>query len=90
MAHDIALLFATQGVTAFRNTALYQACRRMVDNLHGRLKSRAVFEHAKGILHAQLGTTPEGAFRVLSRFSQNTNEWVRVIAARGCRLVGTA
>ena len=81
-AHDIALLFAAQGGTAVRNAALYRACRRMVDNLHAGLESRAIIEQAKGILHAELGVTPAEAFRLLSRHSQNTNQRVRIIAAR--------
>ena len=81
-AHDIALLFAAQGGTAVRNAALYRACRRMVNNLHAGLESRAVIEQAKGILHAQLGVPPAEAFHLLSLYSQNTNQRVRVIAAR--------
>ena len=61
-AHDIALLFAAQGGTAVHNAALYRACRRMVDNLHAGLESRAIIEQAKGILHAELGVTPAEAF----------------------------
>jgi GAF domain-containing protein len=80
-AHDIALLFAAQGGTAVRNASLYRACRRMVDNLHTGLESRAVIEQAKGILHAELGVSPAEAFGLLSRFSQNTNRRVRRIAA---------
>ncbi len=81
-AHDIALLFAAQGGTAVRNASLYRACRRMVDNLHAGLESRAVIEQAKGILHAELGVSPAEAFRLLSRYSQHTNQRVRVISAR--------
>ena len=73
-AHDIALLFAAQGGTAVRNAALYRACRRMVNNLHAGLESRAVIEQAKGILHAQLGVPPTEAFHLLSLYSQNTNQ----------------
>jgi GAF domain-containing protein len=80
-AHDIALLVAAQGGTAVRNARLYRACRRMVDNLHAGLESRAVIEQAKGILHAELGVSPEEAFRLLSRHSQNTNQRVRKISA---------
>jgi AmiR/NasT family two-component response regulator len=80
-AHDIALLFAAQGGTAMRNASLYQACRRMADNLHAGLESRAIIEQAKGILHAELGVPPEQAFGLLSRFSQNTNQRVRDISA---------
>jgi GAF domain-containing protein len=81
-AHDIALLFAAQGGTAVRNASLYRACRRMVNSLHAELESRAVIEQAKGILHAELGVSLAEAFRLLSRYSQNTNQRVRAISAR--------
>lgn len=82
VAHDTALLFAAQGGTAVRNAALYRTCRRMVDNLHAALESRAVIEQAKGILTAELGISPGDAFRLLSRHSQNTNQRVRTISTR--------
>ena len=81
-AHDIALLFAAQGDTAIRNASLYGACRGMVRNLHAGLESRAVIEQAKGMLHAELDVSPEEAFHLLSRYSQNTNQRVRQISAR--------
>ena len=81
-AHDIALLFAAQGGTAVRNASLYRTCRRMVSNLHVGLESRAVIEQAKGVLHAELGVSTEEAFRLLSRYSQDTNERVRRISAQ--------
>lgn len=82
VAHDIALLFAAQGGTVVRNASLYRACRRMADNLHVALESRAVIEQAKGVLHAELGVSPGEAFRLLSRYSQHTNERVRRVAVR--------
>ena len=82
VAHDTALLFAAQGGTAVRNASLYRACRRMADNLHVALESRAVIEQAKGVLHAELGVSPGEAFRLLSRYSQHTNERVRRVAVR--------
>lgn len=81
VAHDIALLFAAQGGTAVRNASLYRACRRMVDDLHGGLESRAVIEQAKGIIHADLGVTTDEAFHLLSKFSQNANQRVRKVCA---------
>jgi GAF domain-containing protein len=81
-AHDIALLFAAQGGTAVRNASLYRACRRMADDLQAALESRAVIEQAKGILQAELGISPAQAFRLLSSYSQNTNQRVRVVATR--------
>jgi GAF domain-containing protein len=80
-AHDVALLFAAQGGTAVHNASLYGACRRMVDNLHAGLESRAVIEQAKGMLHAELGLSTDKAFHLMSRYSQNTNQRVRKIAA---------
>ena len=80
-AHDIALLFAAQGGTAVRNASLYRACRRMIDSLHAGLASRALIEQAKGILHAELGVSPGEAFRLLSRYSQDTNQRVRKVSA---------
>jgi GAF domain-containing protein len=81
-AHDVALLVAAQGGAAVHNATLYRTCRRMVDNLHAGLESRAVIEQAKGVLHAELGVSPEEAFGLLSRYSQNTNQRVRRVAAR--------
>jgi GAF domain-containing protein len=80
-AHDIALLVAAQGGTAVHNATLYQTCRRMVENLHAGLESRAVIEQAKGIVHAELGVSPAEAFHLLSRYSQNTNQRVRKVSA---------
>ena len=80
-AHDIALLFAAQGGTAVRNASLYRACRRMVNHLQAGLESRAIIEQAKGMLHAELGVSPAEAFRLLSRYSQNTNHRVRRVSA---------
>lgn len=80
-AHDIALLFAGQGGTAVRNAKLYRTCRRMVDNLQAGLESRAVIEQAKGIVHAELGVSTDEAFGLLRRYSQDTNQRVRKIAA---------
>jgi GAF domain-containing protein len=81
-AHDVALLVAAQGGAAVHNAALYRTCRRLVDNLHAGLESRAVIEQAKGVLHAELGVSPDEAFHLLSRYSQNTNQRVRKISAR--------
>jgi AmiR/NasT family two-component response regulator len=63
-----------------RNAALYRECRRMTDNLHTALESRATIEQAKGILNAEFGVPPEEAFQLLSRVSQKTNRKVREIS----------
>jgi GAF domain-containing protein len=82
VVHDIALLFAAQGGTAVHNAEIYEQCCQMVTNLRAALESRAIIEQAKGIVHARLGVSPDEAFRLLNRTSQDTNEKVRVIAAK--------
>lgn len=80
-SHDLALLFAAEGGTAVHNAETYAACRQMVLNLRTALKSRAVIEQAKGLLHAKLGIGPEEAFDLLSQHSQAANRKLRAIAA---------
>jgi hypothetical protein len=52
------------------------------DNLQVALEARAIIEQAKGVLHAELAISPDEAFELLRRSSQNTNQKVRTIAAR--------
>jgi hypothetical protein len=40
-----------------------------------------VAPQAKGVLHAELGVSPDEAFRLLSSYSQNNNQRVRKISA---------
>jgi len=81
-AHDIALLFAAQGGTAVSNAGIYGACRQLTDNLQAALEGRAIIEQAKGVLHAKLAVSPDEAFELIRRYSQNTNQKVRIIAAQ--------
>ena len=81
-AHDIALLFAAQGGTAVHNAGIYGACRQLTDNLQAALEGRAIIEQAKGVLHAKLAVSPDEAFEMIRRYSQNTNQKVRMIAAQ--------
>jgi hypothetical protein len=76
------LLFAAQGGTALHNAEIYGACRQMTDNLQAALEGRAIIEQAKGVLHAKLAVSPDEAFELLRRSSQNTNQKVRVIAGQ--------
>lgn len=82
VAHDIALLFAAQGGTAVHNAETYVTCRRMADHLQLALQSRAAIDQAKGILHAELGLSPDEAFELLVRTSQDTNQKLRDLAGQ--------
>lgn len=80
-SHDLAVLFAAQGGTAVDNAAIFQASQSMIGNLHTALRSRAVIEQAKGMLHAELGVSPQEAFALLNLKSHHTNRKLRAIAA---------
>ena len=56
-------------------------CQEEVDNLRRRVDSQPVIEQAKGILMAAEHCSPDRAFDMLSRASQNRNEKLRDLAA---------
>ena len=52
-----------------------------VDGLRTAMANRAVIEQAKGLIIAARGCTPDEAFELLSRMSQNENRKLRDLAA---------
>lgn len=82
VAHELALLLAATDGAGLDNATLYQATRRLTEQLRTALTSRAVIEQAKGVLVAREGGTPEEAFETLRRASQQANVRVRDIAVR--------
>jgi ANTAR domain len=56
-----------------------------IRQLHTALDSRDVIGQAKGILMERYRLTPDGAFALLARASQNTNVKLREVAAELCR-----
>lgn len=57
-----------------------QLIRQELAHLHAALLSRGVIEQAKGILIARYGISPDRAFDVLVRWSQDRNIKLRIIA----------
>ena len=82
MAHDVALLLAARSAIALGNADLYFACRRLVDNLHEALTTRAVIEQAKGIVMARDRCEADAAFASMRQESQHTHVKLRDVAAR--------
>jgi len=70
LVHDVAL----------SNADLYFASRRLVENLHAALDSRAVIEQAKGIIMAKERCSEQEAFESLRAQSQHTHQKLRDVA----------
>jgi hypothetical protein len=67
---------------AFVETATsYQAMAAEITHLRRALTSRGTIDQAKGIVIAEQGCTPEAAFDVLVRLSQDTNVRLVDVAA---------
>jgi GAF domain-containing protein len=80
-SHDLAVLFAAQGGAGVDNATMYRTAQQMIGDLHTALRYRAVIEQAKGVLHAELGVSPDEAFTLLRRKSNDTNRKLRAIAS---------
>jgi GAF domain-containing protein len=80
-ARDVACLFADQLGVAVATATLYMESYELSRQLQQAMESRAVIEQAKGILMAAQRCTPDAAFNILVRASQNQNRKLRAIAA---------
>jgi GAF domain-containing protein len=81
-ARETGVLFGAQAAVAIANAQVYDASRRLTDQLEEAMRSRAVIEQAKGILMAERGCDPELAFDLLRAASQRENVKLRDIAQR--------
>ncbi len=74
---ELASTFAAYAVVALANMHLYAAQRQVAEHLQIAMQSRAVIEQAEGILIGQRQCSPQEAFDILARRSQNTNRKLR-------------
>ena len=79
-AVELASTFAAYAGVALANTHLYEAQGQVAEQLRTAMQSRAVIEQAKGILIGQRRCTPQEAFDILVRLSQDTNRRLRDVA----------
>jgi len=79
-ARDLACVFADQLGAAVAAVTRYAESYELARHLQQAMESRATIEQAKGILMAAQRCTPQQAFDILVRASQNGNRKLRAIA----------
>jgi GAF domain-containing protein len=72
--------FAGYAAVALANADLYDTQASLAHHLQAALASRAVIEQAKGIVMGDRHCTPEQAFQILAKVSQDTNRKLRDVA----------
>lgn len=80
-AQAVACRFADQLGVAVATATLYSESYELSRQLQQAMESRAVIEQAKGILMGAQRCTPDAAFSILVRASQNQNRKLRAIAS---------
>ncbi|WP_436529675.1 GAF and ANTAR domain-containing protein [Actinoplanes sp. HUAS TT8] len=83
----LAETFASYAAVALANAHLYDTTVTLANHMQAAMESRAVIEQAKGIIMGQRHCSPDEAFAILSRASQESNRKLREVAAD---LVGRA
>ncbi len=82
LSREIARLFAAQASVAVANAQVYEASRRLTEQLQEATLTRSVIEQAKGILIAERGCDEDTAFELLRAASQRQNVKLRDVAQR--------
>ena len=77
---ELGRLFAAQAAIVLANAQAYWSARAKSEQLEQALQSRAEIEQAKGIIMATTRCTPDEAFDLLVRQSQQQNRKLREIA----------
>lgn len=73
--------FAGYAAVALANAHLYDTTATLAQQMQAAMDSRAVIEQAKGIIMGDRRCTPDEAFTILARVSQDTNRKLRDVAA---------
>ena len=72
--------FAAYAAVALANAHLYENAATLAAQMQEAMRNRAVIEQAKGIIMGSRRCSPEEAFALLSKISQDTNRKVREVA----------
>ncbi|MFC4071126.1 GAF and ANTAR domain-containing protein [Actinoplanes subglobosus] len=80
-AVNLAQTFARYAAVALTNAQLYDATVGLARHMQAAMESRAVIEQAKGIIMGEHRCTPDEAFAMLTRVSQDSNRKLRDVAA---------
>ncbi|MFF5175650.1 GAF and ANTAR domain-containing protein [Micromonospora sp. NPDC000089] len=73
--------FAAYAAVALANAHLYDSAATLAGQMQEAMRGRAVIEQAKGIIMGQRRCSPDQAFTLLSKISQDSNRKVRDVAA---------
>ncbi|MBM0203133.1 ANTAR domain-containing protein [Micromonospora sp. STR1s_5] len=73
--------FAAYAAVALANAHLYENAATLAAQMQEAMRNRAVIEQAKGIIMGARRSSPEEAFALLSKISQDTNRKVHDVAA---------
>jgi hypothetical protein len=79
-AITVAERFASYAAVALANAHLYDSATTLAEQMQQAMRSRAVIEQAKGIIMGERRCSPEEAFALLSKASQDSNLKVREVA----------
>jgi GAF domain-containing protein len=77
----LAQTFARHAAVALANAHIYDTQATFAQHMQAAMESRAVIEQAKGIIMGERRCSPEEAFRILTKVSQDTNRKLRDIAS---------
>ncbi|WP_433126709.1 GAF and ANTAR domain-containing protein [Micromonospora sp. CA-240977] len=80
-AVTLARTFAGYAAVALANAHLYDTTVNLAAQMQSAMQSRAVIEQAKGIIMGERRCTPDEAFAVLAKVSQDSNRKLRDVAA---------
>ncbi|WP_306215660.1 ANTAR domain-containing protein, partial [Actinoplanes sp. RD1] len=76
----LAQTFAGFAAVGLANAHLYETQATLAGHMQKAMESRAVIEQAKGIIMGERRCTPDEAFAVLTKLSQDTNRKLRDVA----------
>ncbi|WP_372492264.1 ANTAR domain-containing protein [Micromonospora cabrerizensis] len=77
----LAQTFSGYAAVALANAHLYDATATLAQHMQAAMEYRAVIEQAKGVVIAERRCSPDEAFAILSKMSQDTNRKLRDVAA---------
>jgi GAF domain-containing protein len=72
--------FAGYAAVALANAHLYDTQATLAQHMQAAMENRAVIEQAKGIIMGERHCSPDEAFQILSKLSQDTNRKLRDVA----------
>jgi len=78
---SLAQAFAGYAAVALANADLYDTTATLADQLRQAMEHRAVIEQAKGIIMSERRCSPEEAFALLTKASQDSNRKLREVAS---------